>query len=296
VDSERAGPAVGTFLGNEAGPRRIGGVAVVVAVAVVVLIVGLWVRGEAAGAPAPKSAPMSAAALSSAPGAQIVPGAQPGIAVVGNGEASAPAESATMQVIVRAVDMGAPPPTSEGAPSGPALPPTVGEEQVQPVIDAIVATGVPVASIEVVISPTFGGFFGPGTAQIVIAYGADELGLMAGAAEAALAAAQAAGLGVDTVTAAYEVADCEPLLADARRAAAEAGREQAEGLAEILGLTIGDVILASESPAYGGAPGSGCVPETFADAGKGNYLPPFDPNAPAEVEIYSVLNLAYAIV
>ncbi len=222
--------------------------------------------------------------------AQLVPGDQPSIVVTGNGEASAPAKSAIMQVVVR----GAIDPAAAGGPV-PTIPPPLTGEQVQPVIDAIVAAGIAEDAIEVKITEGFAGTFGPGTAEIRIAIAREELGLMPDLLEAVTAPVD--GLTVDAVNAGYEAADCAPLVRRARKAAAVDAEKRARGLAEAVGLELGDILLVAESPVYAGAPGVGCTPPSpgFQAGGTGTYLPVYDPALPAEVEVYAQLNMAYAI-
>jgi uncharacterized protein YggE len=94
----------------------------------------------------------------------------------------------------------------------------------------------------------------------------------------------------------YSVDDCSALLREARRAAVEDGRENAEGLADALEVSVGDILAASEyvySP-FGLSP---CDPSFDA------YYPQpysyegmaYDPAMPAEVQIVSNVGLAYAI-
>lgn len=264
------------------GSRAGSGLAV--SVAILALIAGLIWR------PAGVSATASTAPAGQF---QIVPADQPSVVVQGNGMAAAPADSAQMQILVRAGDMAASPDMGKEGVVGP---PTVTTEQVQPVVDAIVAGGMPAEAVEVVVSPGFGGMFGPGTAQVLVTFTADQLGLMTDVATAATTAVQDAGLFFDSVNASYAVADCAPLLREARQAAVDDARTRAEALAEALGLTLGSIVLANEVPNYA-APLSGCTPPSpgMDVSGKGTYLPAFDPSLPAEVQVYTQLNLAYAI-
>jgi uncharacterized protein YggE len=224
--------------------------------------------------------------------AQLVPGDQPSIVVIGTGQASAPAASAVMQVVVRAAVA-----IDPAAASGPVptLPAPLTEGQVQPVIDAIGGAGIAGDAVEVRIGEGFAGAFGPGTAEIRIAIAREELGLMPDLLAAVTAPAE--GLTVDAVNAAYEAADCAPLIRRARKAAAVDAEKRARGLAEAVGLELGDILLVAETPVYAGVPGVGCTAAGpgFQPQGAGTYLPAYDPSAPAEVETYAQLNLAYAI-
>ena len=253
----------------------------------------IGLRGDDAAARGPGGA---AAAVGAAPtGFQMVPGDQPSVAVLGTGEATAPAESATLQLLLRAVDpFAAQAAGAEAPPLPPGQPPALTEEQVQPVADAIIAAGVDAAAVEVIISQGPGGPFGPGAAQVLVELDQADLDLMPDLATAGSDAAGQNGLYVESVGAGYEVADCDVLVREARQAAADDARSRAQGLAEVLGLRLGDIVLASESPYYGEA-GPGCAPPALGPAGKGTYFPPFDPSVEPEVAIYAQLNLAYAI-
>lgn len=217
--------------------------------------------------------------------AQLVPGDQPSIVVIGTGEASAPAKSATMQIVVRAAMFD---PASK-------TPPALTDEQAQPVIDALVAAGIAEDAIEVNISQGFSGAFGLGTAEIRVAIEQAELKMMPDLLAAVTAPLE--GLTVDAVNAAYEAADCAPLVRRARKAAAVDAEKQAEGLAEAVGLELGKILLVAQSPVYAGVPGVGCTPLSpgFQAGGTGTYLSVYDPSAPPEVEVYAQLNIAYAI-
>jgi uncharacterized protein YggE len=229
----------------------------------------------------------------------------PSIAVLGTGEAGAPAEGVVIQIVVRRNDTGI---ASDSTPvrafaAGPAGAPLT-EEEVQPVVDALVAAGVPAESIEVVIAPAapFTGAFGPGTAQVLAS--GDEV-LVAKVGEvipSAVEAALAANLWVDQAGVGYTVADCTAVETAALRDAVENGKEQAEQLAEVLGVELGKLVLASRQPTYGayGAPAAGggvCGEPLTVEAVKSGsyYLAPFNAEIEPEFEIYATVNLTYAI-
>jgi uncharacterized protein YggE len=165
---------------------------------------------------------------------------------------------------------------------------------VRPVAAAVAAAGATARNVETVAGPAFGGPFGPGAAQILVDLDRTTLPLADEIVAAGVAAAGDAELFVETVGAAFEAADCDALLAEARRAAADDARERAEGVAAAFGVDLGDLLLASEAAVYGGGGDAGCAgpipgPETAA------YFPPFDPSAAPEVEVYAQINAAYAI-
>ena len=238
-------------------------------------------------------AAVGAAQAGGAPIAQIPPGDQPSVAVLGTGEARAPAMSGTIQLIVRAVD----PFAAGAAPVGPTgQPPALTEEQVQPIVDAILAAGVAPEDAEIVISQSAGSPFGTGAAQVLVELDRGELRLAEDLVAAGTEAASAAGLYVESVGAGFEVGDCDALIREARQAAADDARERAEGLADVLGLRLGEIVLASETPFYGDGAGGGCgAPVPGPAGGKGTYYPPFDPTAEPEVAVFAQINLSFAI-
>jgi hypothetical protein len=86
----------------------------------------------------------------------------------------------------------------------------------------------------------------------------------------------------------------------ALRGAVENGKVQAEQLAEVLGVELGELTLASRQPsygAYGGQPGGACVEPLTVEAVKAGtvYLPPFNAAVDPEFEIYATVLLTYAI-
>ena len=310
---EAAGSRWGGF-GGWARRRAVLGSILVAAVAVIVataaLVAAIGPRsGAAAGREAERSAAVAALA---APGgalaggqaaAQVVPGERPSVVVSGSGEASVPAESATVQFIVRGADSLGGVPMSEGEASKPFPTPPSGptEEELAPIVEAIVAAGVPEADVVATAGSSFAGPYGPGSGQVVVTLGEELLGDIDAVVTAGTEAAQATdgALFVEFVGAAYGAADCSLVEADAREDAVDAARARAEALAEAVGLTLGDVLLVSDGGSYGpdGGLPVGCADEPLAEfsAGKGYSLSPFDPNAPAEVEVYAQLSLAYAI-
>jgi uncharacterized protein YggE len=271
--------------------RGRGRFAFLTGIGVLSLIVTL---GSHDGAAAPMFSPQSQGQAGPY-GSQALSVGQPGIVVLGSGEASAPAESGTLQLILRAVppqgdqssDVAAPAPGPGG--QSPALT----DDQVQPVVDALTAAGVSNRSIKVLISPSFGGPFGPGAAQVLITLSQDKLKLASDLVTAGSEAAGQNGLNLESVGAGFEVADCDTLIREARQAAATDARARAEALAEVMKLTLGEILLVSETPSYGD--GSGCSTPFPGSDPSATYFPSFDPSTKPEVEVYSQLNDTYAI-
>lgn len=258
------------------------------------LLVGLAVVGLAGGA----SAAQAAGPGGYGPGYQLVPGDRPSVVVLGGGEASAPAESGRLQLVVRAVDPFAGFAGGELAPSGPAgQPPPLSEEQVQPIVDALVEAGASAEAVGISVSPAFGGGFGSGSAQILIDLDGRELRRIEALVEAASTAAANAGLYVESVGAGFQIERCAELIAEARGRAAEDGRERAAAIADALDVELGGLLLASEVPGYNDGSGFGCSAAAPPPVPYGAlYLPPFDPAAVPAVVVSVQLNLAYEMV
>lgn len=230
-------------------------------------------------------------------------GGGPSIAVTGTGEASAPAEGVVIQIVVRRNEVGmAGDATAVRAfAAGPAGTPLT-EAEVAPVVDALVAAGIPAETIEVVIAPAapFTGAFGPGSAQILTSGDQTVVARLGEIIPPAIEAALAANLLVDQAGVGYTVGDCVAVETAALRDAVENGRAQAEQLAEVLGVELGDLTLASRQPTYGtyGSPGgSACAEPLTVDSIKEGavYLAPFNAEAEPEFEIYATVSLTYAI-
>jgi len=255
--------------------------------------------------------------------AQPVPGQEPGIVAVGFGSASAPAATATLQFLLgssQAFGMGgevvfeeAPvcdeAPVGEGTPGPEATPPdamggmdgppTLTEDQLAPVVDALVAAGASETDITVVV-PAASQIFGPGgpgAGEIRVVVDQPQSEQLRELVQAAYDTAPGAGLSVLYVGARYAAADCAVLLQEAREAAIADAQTRAEGLARGLDVTLGDLVQASETPYFGLVGGGSCAPEGTENI-YGYYGPgmeaPFDPTA-TEATTTIQVTLTFAI-
>jgi hypothetical protein len=130
-------------------------------------------------------------------------------------------------------------------------------------------------------------------------------GLSALLATASDAAAEQ-GLVVEIAGVRYDPADCAIIEEEAERAAITHAEDRAERLARLLGVTLGGVVAASGNifdVYYGlaqeGDPGCSGQTGSAYDSqygGLGITVPVFDPSAPAEVTVATQLTIAYAIV
>jgi Protein of unknown function (DUF541) len=232
------------------------------------------------------------ALVSSPASAQPVTGQLPGIVTVGYGVASAPVATASLQFLLGpSAFYGMTMPMPDAVEAMPGTPgpemgqmpqATLTDDQLDPIVEDLVAAGAPEGAVEVTV-PAASDMFGPGAeiAEIRIDLDQPEAGLVDGLVQAVRDAAPPYGLAVLHMGARYEPADCAALTQKAREAAIADARTRAEGLAQGLGVTLGDLVQASESPFYGAPSGGSCDPMGAAaysgPYGPGTY-PTYDPN------------------
>ncbi|HEY7035453.1 MAG TPA: SIMPL domain-containing protein [Thermomicrobiales bacterium] len=236
------------------------------------------------------------------PGGKNVP-TQPSIVVTGSGGATAPAERATVQLlIVRAA------PFSEEFASETAAPATANGSDVTiaPVIDAIQSVGVEEGAIRVVSSPSLISVCTSSAkcsaVRVDVTVDNPNLDLLNAIVNAAGEAAGAQELTVQDVGVGYSIADCRPLHDRARAAAAADARARAEAQAKVLGVVLGTLVVSSETAPAEPDDENGCAPArgTNADAwwtpgSVGLTVPSFDPQAPPVVAADLQVTLAFAI-
>lgn len=280
--------------------------------------------GAETGAPAAVPAALGTRDAMSGPyafGGAYAPFAQSaaaGLTVQGYGRATAPADSARVQFMVtqgynyyreplpdepRAVPEGGVEsesmlPVSPEAYSTPVPPSPITEADLKPLVDAIKAQGVSDADIEVVIYPTGGYYYDPyggQTARVTVTLrDMDKVGPVVDAGTEAVN--ESGTLYLQNVGVLYSVGDCSALLREARRAAVEDGRENGEGLADALSVSLGDVLAASEY-VYSPLGLSPCDPafDTYYPQPYGYEGMVYDPAMPAEVQIVSNVSISFSI-
>ncbi len=231
----------------------------------------------------------------------------PTVVVSGSGSASAPADGAIVQLILRQLgvaDISSPGASGSDAPapSGNPTPPT--KEQVKSVVDALVKAGIASDATRTAIAPLgpFYGAFGQATAVIAFQLDASQVKTAAKFVQVALKQGEKAGVAFDAVNLIYSTADCASVANAALAAAIADARVQAEAMAAALGGTLGDLVQAVSQSSYGksyaGGGGGGsnyCSQPTTLEDATSTYISSFDPNSAAEVEIYSNVSLTYAL-
>jgi hypothetical protein len=293
----------------------------------------------------PEVAVSAGAAGVAAPAAQIAPTDQPSIVVSGAGEASGPAETAHVQLIVgrslgpefgmgmwaaasgggtvivqedgtpeAGVEPAEPAPGVEPAVPEPGMveveaPPPLTEEDLTPIVDALVAAQIERDAIEVYLVPGTGEF-GPGPGGVARIDATLE-GPSREAVEAILAAtneaATEAGLSFMHIGVEYLIADCTALRREARADAIAAARDQATELADLLGVPLGEMLQAYD---YGAAfgpgqsvddPGCSSADDPFGSSSFGFgpglevTIPAYDPAIPLEAEVYASITMTFAV-
>lgn len=227
----------------------------------------------------------------------------PSIVVTGTGRATAPAERATIQLLVTSAEQYYPGMNTEPGPE--ATPGAAERARVEPILRALADQGVAEDAVQIVVSPAISGScFNPSggcfAARIDFTVAEPTLDRLNTLINAASAAAPEVNLMVDHVAAAYEVGDCAPLQRTAREEATEDARRRAEQQADVLDVALGDLLLSSEIPPAVADGGCG-VPQSnqpsydiYGRAYQG-MAPAFDPTAPPEAVAVVQVNLAYAI-
>ena len=237
--------------------------------------------------------------------AQEAPGSvSAGITVVGYGEASAPAETAELQILVSEVNFGGP-----VSPSPDAVPGQAEREAVGPLVEALVGVGIAEDDISIVVSPVLNQFFGPsgpGVARVDVTVDEPTRERIDELLSLAVVGAAEENLVIGQVGAGYGVADCAALERGAREAAFADAEERADLQAEVMGLTRGDAVASSDVPAgsasfdpYLGPRFAGdgaCAPATQELAtGAAVSFPSYDPTGDPEVSVYAQVAVTFAV-
>jgi uncharacterized protein YggE len=221
--------------------------------------------------------------------AQGVPGQLPGIVVTGFGAASASAESAEVQIIV-GPDMYVMSP-STGA---------VTANDVASIIDAVVATGVDRADIELfvpAVNSVFSGPGGPGNAQLRFTIPNPTDSTMSELSDAVYKTAVTARLSIQHLGVRYTAADCASLQQAATDKAVADAQARGERLAMSLNVELGEMVQATDA-LYGYGAG---VPDSCASPAKQTYYgpygvgiaPPYDPTQAVEATATATITVTF---
>ena len=231
--------------------------------------------------------------------AQPAGGAGAGLTVTGFGEASAPADSVVVALTVSSELMMMGP-----IPSLPAG--QTADDLVGPIVDALVGEGIDEAAISVISGPDAMGamsFTGPALAVIRFEMSEPTADSLATAIDEATGAAPDNNLYISGMTKRFGSDDCEALQREARALAIADGREQAAIMAELTGMSTGELVgvrdipVGVESAPVYGVPivTSGCLPfeaATFLPESYGATV--IDPSEEPMVTAYARVELTFA--
>jgi uncharacterized protein YggE len=221
-----------------------------------------------------------------------------GVATIGYGMASAPAETATIRFSVIDYNYN---------PTGAQLSGEQVRATIQPVIDALVDAGVPEDAMEIIVGPRLvemTKYEGPALALVRLEVAnptADRVGEIIAAATSGATAARLS-LGITGVR--YGIADCAALDRQAREAAIADATSRAETQAALLGIELGEVVGSRDLPVqqqtvngpYGTVTAeTSCTPPMAPVSYGASNLPPFDPTAEATVTTYAQVELTWEV-
>lgn len=246
---------------------------------------------------------LAASSAAAAQGDLIVPA---GITTTGYGEASAPADSARVEFLILSEDVffGGPP----LAPQVEATPGAMARDTVAPIVEALEGNDA-VESVEVDIPLITELYSQSPLARIEVSVLDPDLEGLSSLVNDATQAAAGERLLVGYVGAQFETSDCATLERAAREAAVADARTRAGIQAELLEVTLGEVVAAADVDLSGLAalvyalpvePASNCDPVAPASsAGQyspGASLPRFDPTSDSgEIDVSRQLRVTFAI-
>jgi len=226
-----------------------------------------------------------------------------GLMVQGQGEGSAPADIAMIEFLFSngSNPFESPP---EGKTPSPTKPLT--QKSLQPVVDALVAIGVPASAIAVSTSPTSSQSFpfpfplpsSGGSAQLVVKLDKPTRDRVQQIVTIGSKNEQLKeNLSMQSVSVDYKVNDCQSLEKSAYLAAVNDARNRAKALAEALGVKIADVPSIAESPfaSFFGSASSCNSKPLLSFFPFGGIKQPYDPAAPAEVRVKKDILVTYKI-
>jgi hypothetical protein len=169
---------------------------------------------------------------------------------------------------------------------------------VVPVIDAIVATGVDRADIEVFVPATnsmFSGPGGPGNAQLRFTIPNPTDLTMRELSESVYKAVATAQLSIQHLGVRYTAADCASLQQAATDKAIADARARGERLATSLNVELGAMVQAMDS-LYGPAGPDSCAnpaqQNVFGPYGE-NMAPPYDPTKTVEATVTAMITVTF---
>ncbi len=226
------------------------------------------------------------------------------ITTIGYGKASAPAETALLQMLISREDY-----APLRAPDPDATPGAAELESVGPVVSSLNDVQVPSEDIEVVVGSVINTYYAPagrGIAMVEVRIDAPTHERITELIDAATVGAARRGLMVGMIGVGYGVSDCTALEIQAREAALANAWTQGEMQAELMGLALGDPIAATDLPSpsslansmyYGlySPTNSACLPALPAVAsGSPITTALYDPTTAVEVSAFAQVSVTFS--
>lgn len=232
--------------------------------------------------------------------AQGAPTLSTGIAVIGHGEATAPADIAVLQLGISSGNLGGPPVPE---------PAETQRQAVAPIVQALVDQGIAEGQISVLVGPYvngYAGYYGPAIAVLMVTIDDPGAALLSDLVDTAATAADGERLVLGTVGAVFALTDCSAIIREVRQAATDDARTQADTMATLLGVSLGDVTASRDLPrdqqqaSYGpygpSQPTDPCGGiDTAIASAVGFSLPPFDPASEPSVRVEADIELTFTV-
>lgn len=235
---------------------------------------------------------------------------QPRIVVNGYGQASAPADSASIQLLVQNMSGGYGGSGRDYGTPGPGIAGSVQVAAAVPIVDALVSAGVARDDIDVVASPSFssGACYAQncqGPFRIDITVDQPSLDRVTKVINQAAQAANDNELRVTDVGASYTMADCSTLERQARQTAIQDAQKEAAQQAQLLHVRLNTMVEVSDaSDDAGTSSSSSCSgPVNATTSGSSSQsrstnamtVPDFDPKTPTNAVAEVTVKLTYSI-
>lgn len=226
-----------------------------------------------------------------------------GITVIGYGQASGPADTATLELIVSSMDFSMP---MSMMPQPGATPGAAEREQVAPLVDALIASGLGEEDIEVIVPPYLGNVFapmgGPTVALIQVSVQDPSTDRITQIIDMASSVANEQQLMVGAVNVTFTVEDCTDLKTEAREAAFDDAVVNAGIQGGVTGVSPGDVLASRDAPysagysPFGGISADGSCTTVFrSDVGGPAGPETFAPGDPTDVIVYATTEVTFEI-
>jgi uncharacterized protein YggE len=222
---------------------------------------------------------------------------QRNITVIGTGRASAPADVAVMQMLISIRDSLLYPDYSVDPPVFP-TPPIIRRSDLQPIVDAIVATGIPASDIDVYVgsTPPVGYVDYYASPRIQVRINQPTHSRIQSVISAANGVAEDSPLFyIGQTGVSYGVSNCQVLEARAHQNALQVTQEKAASLASAAGLRLGEILGITGGDAYPANYGFYSCPMDMVSMDPYASPPPYNPFAPLDVLINTSVTVVYEI-